>query len=292
MPVLGLNVSDAEFALADAGGGLDHRLIEDAGCRAETDPIVLLIHGYRYSPFRGPSNPHESIYVVQRVDRKLPKRQLSWPAALGFLNTAQDPGLCLPIGWDARGKFADAFAQAEAVGRRVADVIIQLHRCYPARPIKLMTHSLGGRVALAALRALPHAMVRQVILLAPADFDTHAKAVLETPAGQGAEILQISPPENWLFDTLLEQALRRHPETGTALGRHPPKAENWVSLSLNGDAELQNLAALGHAVAPRRMPVCHWSAYLREGAMDLYSALLTDRGPGALRELLPPRAAS
>lgn len=292
MPVLGLNVSDADFLPAGPGGGLQHRLAAAAGDRPETDPIVLLIHGYRYSPFRGPSNPHDSLYVLHREDRERPKRQLSWPAALGFQNTAQDPGLCLPIGWDARGKFAEAFEQAEAVGHKVAALIALLHARYPERPIKVMAHSLGGRVALAALRALPCAMVRQVILLAPADFDTHARAVLETPAGQRAEILQISPPENWLFDTLLEQALRRHPETGAALGRHPPKADNWVSLSLDGDAELQNLAALGHAVAPRRMRVCHWSAYLREGAMDLYSALLTDRGPSALRELLPPRTAS
>lgn len=292
MPVLNLTVTDADIGLADCDTGFDRRLTRAAAAGAETDPIVLLIHGFRYSPLRGPSNPHHSLYAAAPGNRKRPRRQLSWPAALGFRDQPADPGLCLPIGWDARGTFAEAFVQAEAVGRHLAQLIVRLHARYPSRPIKLMGHSLGGRVALAALGALPAPMVRQLILLAPADFDSHAEAVLTRPAAQSAEILQISPPENWLFDRLLEQALRKHAPAGTALGRRPPEAENWIALSLSNEAELANLAALGHAIGPRCAPVCHWGAYLREGVMDLYSALLTDRGPRALRELLPRHTAS
>jgi pimeloyl-ACP methyl ester carboxylesterase len=292
MPVLNLTVTDTDIRTATGEASLDRRLTRAAAAGGPRDPIVLLIHGFRYSPLRGPANPHDSLYAVTPDGLRRPRRQTSWPTALGFRDADSDPGLCLPIGWDGRGTFAEAFAQAETVGHRLAGLIARLHARYPDRPIKLMGHSLGGRVALAALGALPAPMVRQVILLAPADFDSHAEAVLTRPGAQGAEILQISPPENWLFDRLLEHALRRHPTPGTALGRRPPEAENWIALNLANEAELANLAALGHAIGPRCAPVCHWGAYLREGVMDLYSALLTDRGPRALRDLVPPRRAT
>lgn len=286
MPVLHLNVADDHVTLAQGEGQFDRCLTRKLAATAPGDPIVLLIHGYRYSYCRGPSNPHKTLYRTAPWDRKYPKRQTSWPRALGFRDTQDDPGLCLAIGWDARGKLSEAFARAEAVGRALGRLIERLHALAPGRPIKLMGHSLGGRVALAALRALPAAAVRQAILLAPADFDTHARLTLDSPAGAAAEILQISPTENWIFDRLLEQALRRHPHAGAALGRCPPMAQNWAALRLESEAELRALAHLGYAVAPRAARVCHWSAYLREGAMDLYSALLTGQASCSVRQVL------
>lgn len=289
MPVLNLTVSRDDISPAQGGAGLNCALSRAAARGDDTAPIVLLLHGYRYSPLRGPSDPHASLYATGPRGQSLPRRKESWPMALGFRDTEGDPGLCLPVGWDARGRFAEAFGAADEVGTHVARLITRLHRQFPKRPIQIMAHSLGARVALSALERLAGPMVRRIILLAPADLATHAETVLTRPGAKGVEVLQISPTENWLFDRLLEQALRRHPEAGTALGRRPPEAERWVSLSLGTDAELANLAALGHSVAPRNHRVCHWSAYLRDGAMDLYSALLTDRGPRPLRELAPPR---
>ncbi|WP_424975147.1 alpha/beta hydrolase [Dinoroseobacter sp. S124A] len=289
MPVLNLTVTPEDIRPAQSGRSLNAALGRAAARGDSTAPIVLLLHGYRYSPLRGPSNPHDSLYATMPCAQSLPRRKGSWPMALGFRDAETDPGLCLPVGWDARGRFAEAFGAAEQVGARLAALITRLNRQFPARPIHVMAHSLGARVVLAAMARLPGAMIQRVILLAPADLADHAETVLGCPGAQGVEVLQISPTENWLFDRLLEQALRRHPQAGPALGRRPPEAERWVSLTLDSDAELANLAALGHAVAPRHHRVCHWSAYLRDGAMDLYSALLTERGPRALRELAPPR---
>ncbi|WP_425092513.1 DUF726 domain-containing protein [Tropicimonas sp. S265A] len=238
-------------------------------------PIVVLLHGYRYDPARQNANPHTSLYAVQ-PEPGLPRRQMSWLEALGFLDQPDDPGLCLAVGWSARCKLADAYDHAAQVGTALADLLNAVAALMPGHPIKLMAHSLGARVALSCLRSLKRPVVKQAILLAPAEFTAPAQRALRNPAAQATEILQISPLENWLFDALLVRSLR-HKETGTALGQRAPDAPNWISLSLGTDGELAQLAALGHRVAPRKARVCHWSAYLRGGLMEFYADLLSGK---------------
>lgn len=236
-------------------------------------PIVVLLHGYRYDPDVPRSNPHTRLYANQ-PGGKLPKRHMSWPRALGFCGALDDRGLCIAVGWPARGTLSDAYDRAEEVGSALSELVAALAALMPGHPIKLLGHSLGARVALCCLDALNAPHVSQSILLAPAEFRHVADRVLANPVARKTEILQISPIENWLFDKLLVRSLR-HKSGGQALGQSAPVAPNWVSLRLDNDGELQHLAALGHEVAPRRAHVCHWSAYLREGLMEFYAEVLT-----------------
>lgn len=236
-------------------------------------PIIVLLHGYRYDPDLPKANPHHRLYAIQ-PDPKLPKRQMSWLTALGFRDLPSDPGLCIAVGWPARSNLSDAYDRAGEVGLALADLLSAIAALMPGHPIKLMGHSLGSRVALSCLEALSAPHVAQAILLAPAEFKPVADRVLANPAARAADILQISPVENWLFDKLLVRSLR-HKANGPALGEETPVASNWLSLRLDGDSELEHLAALGHRVAPRGARVCHWSAYLRGGLMELYADLLT-----------------
>jgi pimeloyl-ACP methyl ester carboxylesterase len=272
MGVLNLTYRGGDFHPAlDPAAPLAAALEDAAGDVAPGAPVVVLVHGYRYDPSRPKANPHASLYAIQ-PDPRLPRRQMSWLGALGFRGQPQDPGLCIAVGWSARGRLAEAYERAAEVGAALSDLVSVVAEMLPGRPIKVMGHSLGARVALCCLDALRAPDVAQVILLAPAEFTDTAHRVLGNPAARAADILQISPVENWLFDRLLARALRRR---GMVLGQCAPYAPNWVSLSLDSDGELAQLAALGHQVAPRKARICHWSAYLRGGLMDLYAAVLT-----------------
>lgn len=66
MPVLNLTVTETVTGLAGGETGFDRRLGRAAAAGGPTDPIVLLIHGFRYSPLRGPTNPHDSLYATDR----------------------------------------------------------------------------------------------------------------------------------------------------------------------------------------------------------------------------------
>lgn len=273
MGLLNLNFRDGSFLPAlDPSHSMATSLGDAARNIAPGSPVVVLLHGFRYDPDVPCANPHTLLYANQ-TDPKLPKRQKSWPTALGFRGLYEDPGLCIALGWPARGRLADAYDRAGQVGLALADLLTALAALLPGHPIKLLAHSLGARVALCCLNALNAPHVAQAILLAPAEFKSVAERMLANPATQNTEILQISPKENRLFDTILVHSLRRK-ACGTALGQSPPAAPNWLSLNLDTASELKQLASLGHAVSPRGAPICHWSAYLRGGLMELYTELL------------------
>ena len=72
-------------------------------------PIVVMIHGYRFSPYSTPHCPHR--HILSLTPDRDARRALSWPAALGF--TADGPeGLAGAYGWEARGSLPDAYRNA------------------------------------------------------------------------------------------------------------------------------------------------------------------------------------
>ncbi len=143
-------------------------------------------------------------------------------------------------------------------------------------PLDLIAHSLGARVALAALSAAQLGAIGRVILLSAADLAATGADAMRSPAGRRAEVINITGRENRLFDLMFERLIRAGGDR--ALGRGLPDAPpNWLDLPLDCPDTRASLARLGHRVAAPALPVCHWSGYLRPGAFPLYRALLADR---------------
>ncbi|MFE3837848.1 hypothetical protein [Pseudogemmobacter sonorensis] len=69
-----------------------------------------------------------------------------------------------------------------------------------------------------------------------------------------------------------------------------PAPEQWHDLWLDRPEVLAALARFGHRIAPPRSRICHWSSYLRPGALPLYRAILDGSLPvSALPRALPAR---
>ena len=89
-----------------------------------------------------------------------------------------------------RNGFARVYDRAAAYGAQLAELVALLQRLAPGRPVDLMAHSLGARVALAALPELDAAPGR-VILLGAAEFGARAPEFLAAaPAPRAAADLQ------------------------------------------------------------------------------------------------------
>lgn len=233
-----------------------------AATRPDT-PVVILTHGYRYSPTRARHDPHRHILALHpgRGLRATP----SWPRHLGL---AGADGLAVGFGWEACGTIWAAHGRAAEAGARLAQLVSMLHTLAPERPIHILAHSLGARVALHALHGVPPGALGRLIFLAAAASRAEAAAAMATPAGRRAEVINVTASENLLFDWLLALALPHH---GPTLGAGLPGWSNWLDLSLDLAGPL---TALGHRIRPSRVQFCHWSAYLRPGLFKLYRALL------------------
>lgn len=250
-------------------------------------PIVIMIHGFRFDPRSPAHDPHAHILALRPARRCW--KAVSWPRHLGL---AGDRGLAIAFGWQARGTIWTAHARAARAGIRLARLLTALDRVAPGRPVQIMAHSLGARVALTALPRVGAGRVGRIVLLAAAAFAPEARRAMASPAGRTAELLNVTAPENALFDMLLRAAF---PLRGPTLGGGLAGVPNWLDLPLADPEALATLARLGWRIKPPRAAICHWSGYLRPGIFPFYRALLTDprRTPlPLLRAHLapPPRA--
>ncbi len=274
LPVNEANLPD----VATLGAALD-RLAPDA-------PVVILLHGYRFSPSTPPHDPHR--HILSDTPDPGCWKAISWPRHLGLTG---DQGLAIGFGWEARGTIWAAHRQAALAGDQLARLIATLRAIDPARPVHIFGHSLGARVAFAALHRLPRHAVQRVILLAAAVFRGEAAAALATPAGQTAQVFNVLGRENGVFDLLLCAAL---PHLGLTVGRGVMTASNWLDLPLDHGPSLSRLAGLGYPIPAPAARICHWSGYLRPGVWRLYRALLLTPGltplPFLRAELAPPPA--
>ncbi len=95
MPVLRVNVAGS----AIVPGDLRKWKTELANALSELPqkaPIIILLHGYKFSPFHRKNDPHNHIYSLTPPRRCW--KALSWPRHLGFGRGRQNEGLCIAFG--------------------------------------------------------------------------------------------------------------------------------------------------------------------------------------------------
>ena len=114
MPVVQFNADHAHPA----------RLWQDAAGLSTPAPIVVMVHGYRYSPSEPAHDPHRHILSLDPDPGG--RRVTSWPRALGF--GAGDPGegLAIAFGWEARGSLGGAYRRAGMAGAALARLLSRL----------------------------------------------------------------------------------------------------------------------------------------------------------------------
>ena len=253
-------------------------------------PVMIMLHGFTFAPGHGKDCPFRHILSLDPQSRCW--KALSWPREMGFGQDHEDEGLGIGFGWSARGSIWRAYRAAATAGRALAALVDQVRCAAPDRPVHLLAHSLGARVALSALPHLPQGAIGRMILLHPAEFGGVAAQVLETPAGRSAEVINITSRENDLFDFLLERFIAPPARGDAALAQAMPRHPNTLTFQIDQTETLRVLGEIGFGIAPPGGRICHWSAYLRPGVFDLYRALL--RQPRSyplarLRALLPDR---
>jgi hypothetical protein len=236
-------------------------------------PVVAMIHGWRYAPGFARDCPHGSILSLDPAPGD--RRAVSWPRHLGLDGTA---GLGIALGWNARCDPWRAHLRAGRTGRALAEIARSVHSL-SGRPLQVIAHSMGARVALAALHDLAPGQIGRMILLAAAETRGRALAALATPAGRAVEVINVTTRENDLFDAFFEWGIHFGTRTsiGQGLGRAVP---GWHDLWIDQAQTVASLAALGHPFADPPRRICHWSPYLRPGTITLYRALIDGRLAG------------
>ncbi|MGI3168747.1 DUF726 domain-containing protein [Pseudooceanicola sp. C21-150M6] len=271
-----INLEDSGLALHGSGAPVGPEL---ARHMSATGPVVIMIHGFKFAPGDPRHCPHRHIFALH--DEHACWKAKSWPREL----TRQDADdvLTVAFGWPARGSIWQAYDRAAQAGRALAQMITEIRRLMPHRPVHALAHSLGARVVLSALPHLAPGDLSRAVLLAGAELSDRAQTALMTHAGRQTEVISVTSRENRLYDHLLEQAFGR--ANGPAIGRQAPDLPNWLTLPLDCMETLEGLRTLGFDIPPAERWVCHWSAYLRPGVFDLYSALLVRQAPMPLEQL-------
>ncbi|MGL4236283.1 hypothetical protein [Tabrizicola sp.] len=243
-------------------------------------PVVVMIHGWRYAPGFAGDCPHGSILSLDPPPDD--RRAVSWPRHLGLDGRT---GLGIALGWNAKCDPWRAHLRAGWNGAALAEIARLVHD-QTGRGIQVIAHSMGARVALAALPLVRPGQISRMILLAAAEARGRALAALETPAGRAVEVVNVTTRENDLFDAFFEWGIHLGFRTsiGQGLGRARPR---WHDLWIDQPTTVRTLAGLGHPLADPPRRICHWSPYLRPGTIALYRALIDGRLPA---EALPRHA--
>ena len=279
MPLLKINATATGLALHGTSHLARFRLCRMA---ARPGPAIIMVHGYKYAPGSAGHCPHQKIFGSSSQ---------GWPAGLGFGQGDWQEGLCIALGWYARGPLRKVHRRAGQLGESIATVVAMLREHRPERPVHVIAHSLGSEAALNALQYLPAQAVDRVILLTGASHKSHAEAMLGTPAGRSTEVLNVLSRENDLFDAVFERLVTSSRSGDCAIGQGID-APNALNLQIDCAETLSALGSLGLPVAPPARRVCHWSAYSRPGIMALYNHFLRspDKTPfAAIEALLPKR---
>lgn len=244
------------------------RVIAAARALPPDAALIVMIHGYRYCPSSPAHDPHRHILAL---DPTLPGRRLrSWPSALGLRDEAGALGVA--FGWPARGGLARVYHRAGAIGRDLGRLIGHLADA-AGRPVQMIGHSLGGRVALQALAGAPAGSVGRIVLMAAAELRPAAEDAIASPAGRMAEVINVTSRENDLFDLAMELLVGRARRPALGFGLSQPQ-ENWLDLQIDAPAVRAALMGLGFDTGSDVARACHWSPYLRAGLFDLYRVAL------------------
>lgn len=249
----------------------DSRLPEELWQLAETlprgAPIVVMIHGYRYSPSYPASDPHRHILSLDPHPGS--RRSFSWPRALGFGTDRPDEGLALAFGWEAKGSLRTAYHRAGVAGESLARIVNGV-ASLAQRPVALIGHSLGARVALQALSHSRPDSISRVILLTGAEFRDVAAQIVTNSC---AEVLNIASRENDLFDFAIEMWLGYGRRQALGFGLREP-LRNWIDVQIDHHETLIALNSLGFPIDTTPSRLSHWTPYLRKGLFDFYRTAL------------------
>lgn len=177
MALLKVNAQQDMPRLASGSGALVPPLAQALGAPG---PVVILLHGYKFSPDVPDHCPHNHIFSL--TPPRSCWKAVSWPRLLGFGQPASR-GVCIGFGWHARGSIWSAYDQAQTAAVALARLIRQIRQLDPQRPVHIVAHSLGARVALRALSHCHHGDLDRLILIAAAEFESHAARALNTPPG-------------------------------------------------------------------------------------------------------------
>ena len=140
---------------------------------------------------------------------------------------------------------------------------------------------------LRALRHLNPGDVGRIIALNPAEFHGAARRALRSDAGRSTELIVVTGRENAGYNLMLQKLVSPRRRGDRTLGLGVPEGAGRMVLRLDRPAVLDHLEGMGYPIAPQRRRVCHWSPYLREGAMEFYGALMHHAGTLPLAALHP-----
>ena len=227
-------------------------------------PVLIMLHGYRYSPSQPHASPHN--YILQ--DRHIE----SWPHQMGYGTGTPDLGLCIAFGWEAGGTIWRAHREAGRTGLVLASLIRHLS-ARGAGPINIMAHSLGARVALACLPHVAPGMIDRMILMTGAELKSTAETALMTPAGRRTKVLNVVSRENDLFDFLYEWLLVPH-QRGARTMAAGLSLPHCVTAQIDHPDHLSGLHDLGFPIGITTRRICHWSSYTRPGLFAVYRSFL------------------
>ncbi len=290
MAVIGLSLTGGDVRCdANPGATLEQVLASRLRALPSGAPIVILVHGYKFSPTRTDADPNREIFSLTPATPCF--RNTSWPAGLGFRASGVSDGLCLGFAWPAHdadhggpvpSRFARVYAAAADAGAALAQVIETVDRLAPGRPVDLIAHSLGARVALQAARTLRDGGLGQILLLGGAEYDSVALDALSAPGAQGAQVFNVTSRQNDLFDLLFTRFAPRPAPSGQdparplseGLGRHMRLA---YDLPLDRAELAPLLLRRGVRLGPDPRRICHWSFYTRPGVLALYAEILRNR---------------
>jgi len=246
--------------------------------------VTIMIHGFRFSPWDAANTPHA--HILSLAPRRDCWKAVSWPRHLRLHRAGA--GLGIGFGWHARGSLTRVAQRAFGVGGSLANMIREIKRMRGDLRVNILAHSLGARVALAAVAELPARHVDRLILLSGAEYRGLARAAIDTPAGRTAQVLNVTSGENAVFDAIFRLAVPAPTLGDWPLSAGLRDAPGWVDLRVDCGEALGVLRGLGiHTRAPATR-VCHWSTYLRPGLFTLYRGVFDPEQP----DLLPRLAAS
>ncbi|MCC1494078.1 alpha/beta hydrolase [Cognatishimia sp. F0-27] len=291
MPMIAIEATSGTPRLHGQATGLGQAL--HRALRADPGPITVMIHGYKYQPGNPDHCPFNAILALS--PERVGKRIVSWPKRLG-LRGQYGEGLGIAFGWQARGSVWRAYDEAHTAGTVLGELLHRLHKMAPDRPVRLVAHSMGARVALRALCLAPQRQTSTVILMAAAEYAHAAETALHSPGGRGCQVLNVTSRENDLFDFMLERTVRAPRRGDPVLGRvvqDPTRLPGLTTLQIDHPETLDVLRRAGYPLALPERRICHWSPYLRVGIFPLYRAVLAGRlDPATLAPHLPDRTES
>ena len=286
MAILRINASEDGRVFPASGGDWRAELSRIARRIPATAPVVVMLHGLRYSWREGRGcDPHATLYRADVVPESRTTRPplANWPRQLGFSEHCEADGLCIAFGWDA-GELSDLRRMSRAKERFAAGLSLVLDEVADAGFIAdVFGHSLGGAVALSAISSSRRHRVRRAVLMGPAD--RRASALLAMERSERTEFFHILARANNLFDEAFDRL-----SPGSRCGRDAPlgamgpgrASGRWIDIQIDHPRTKRWLSR--RAGAPPRRPerVSHWVYYSDPTAMAFYSDVLRYQGPSAI----------